>query len=58
MDIAINPAIIRRRKLRRGAYAAVGLLQDRARGADFSSAFHQRIGMRYEDFQAMVARAA
>jgi hypothetical protein len=40
----------------RGPYAAVGLLQDLARGADFAGAFQQRFAMRYEDFQAMVAR--
>jgi hypothetical protein len=26
-------------------------------GADFASAFHQRFGMRYEDFEVMVTRA-
>jgi len=35
----------------RGPYAVVALLQDLARGADFASAFQQRIAMRYEDFQ-------
>ena len=40
----------------RGPYAAVGLMQDMARGADFAGAFQQRFAMRYEDFQAMVAR--
>jgi tetratricopeptide (TPR) repeat protein len=40
----------------RGPYAAVALLQDLARGAEFAGAFQQRFAMRYEDFQAMVAR--
>jgi tetratricopeptide (TPR) repeat protein len=40
----------------RGAPAVVMLLQDLARGAEFASAFQQRIFMRYEEFDAMVAR--
>ena len=40
----------------RGAPAVVQLLQDLGRGRDFPSAFQQRIAMRYEDFQIMVAR--
>ena len=40
----------------RGAPAVVQLLQDLGRGADFAAAFQQRISMRYEDFQTMVAR--
>jgi hypothetical protein len=40
----------------RGPYAIIALLQDLARGAEFASAFQQRLSMRYEDFQAMVAR--
>jgi hypothetical protein len=40
----------------RGAPAVVQLLQDLARGGDFVAAFQQRISMRYEDFQLMVAR--
>jgi hypothetical protein len=40
----------------RGPYAIIALLQDLARGAQFASAFQQRLAMRYEDFQAMVAR--
>jgi len=35
----------------RGPYAVVALLQDLSRGAEFASAFQQRIAMRYEDFQ-------
>jgi tetratricopeptide (TPR) repeat protein len=55
---AVSAAAVKRMVDLRGPYAAVGLLQDLARGADFASAFQQRFGMRYEDFQAMVARAA
>jgi tetratricopeptide (TPR) repeat protein len=40
----------------RGAPAIVMLLQDVGRGVPFASAFHQRIAMRYDDFQLMVAR--
>ena len=55
---AVSAVAVKRMVDLRGPYAAVGLLQDLARGADFASAFHQRFGMRYGDFQAMVARAA
>jgi len=54
---AISAVAVKRMVDLRGPYAAVGLLQDLARGADFASAFQQRFGMRYEDFQAMMARA-
>jgi tetratricopeptide (TPR) repeat protein len=40
----------------RGAPAIVMLLQDVGRGVPFASAFQQRIAMRYEDFQLIVAR--
>jgi tetratricopeptide (TPR) repeat protein len=40
----------------RGSSAVLTLLRDLAAGATFSTAFHQRIGMRYEEFQAAVAR--
>jgi tetratricopeptide (TPR) repeat protein len=40
----------------RSPAAVVTLLQDLARGAAFAAAFHQNIGMRYEDFQTMIAR--
>lgn len=53
---AVSENAVRRMLALRGPYAAVGLLQDLARGADFAGAFHQRFGMRYEDFQAVVAR--
>ena len=32
------------------------LLRDLGAGAQFSTAFHQRIGLRYEEFQDAVAR--
>jgi tetratricopeptide (TPR) repeat protein len=46
-----------RRLIEQGGVAAlVALLGDLARGAQFASAFQQRIAMRYEDFAALVAR--
>jgi hypothetical protein len=39
-----------------GAQALVILLRDLAQGEAFATAFHQRIAMRYDEFQAMVAR--
>jgi len=53
---AYSARAVRRMIELRGAYAVVALLQDLARGAQFAGAFQQRIAMRYEDFQAMVAR--
>ena len=40
----------------RGAFAVVQLLEDLARGQDFEAAFQQRLAMRYDEFQDMVAR--
>jgi len=40
----------------RGPSAVVMLLRDLAAGAQFSTAFHQRIGVRYEEFQDQIAR--
>ena len=40
----------------RGPSAVLMLLRDLGAGAQFSTAFHQRIGMRYEEFQDAVAR--
>ena len=40
----------------RGAFAVVQLLEDLARGQDFADAFQQRLAMRYDEFQDMVAR--
>ena len=47
---------VRRLIEQHGVAALVALLEDLARGAQFASAFHQRIEMRYEDFAALVAR--
>jgi tetratricopeptide (TPR) repeat protein len=52
---AVSAHAVYRMMQLRGPYAVVALLQDLARGADFASAFQQRLAMRYEDFQAMVA---
>lgn len=40
----------------RSADAVVTLLQDLARGVAFPTAFHQRIGLTYEEFDRMMAR--
>ena len=40
----------------RGPSAVLMLLRDLGAGAAFSTAFHQRIGVRYEEFQDTVAR--
>jgi tetratricopeptide (TPR) repeat protein len=40
----------------RGPSAVVMLLRDLATGAQFSAAFHQRIGVRYDEFQDAVSR--
>jgi hypothetical protein len=53
---AVSAHAVKRMIDLRGPYAAVALLQDLARGAEFASAFQQRVAMRYEDFQAMIAR--
>ena len=57
-EIAYASAALAVRRLieQRGAAAVVALLKDLARGAPFASAFEQRIAMRYEDFEALVAR--
>ena len=47
---------VRRLIEQRGMAALVALLEDLGRGAQFASAFHQRIAMRYDDFAALVAR--
>ena len=47
---------VRRLIEQRGVAALVALLEDLARGAQFASAFQERIAMRYEDFVALVAR--
>jgi len=53
---ALSAKAVRRMMELRSPAAIVTLLQDLARGAAFATAFHQHIGMRYEDFQAMIAR--
>jgi tetratricopeptide (TPR) repeat protein len=53
---AFSARAVRRMIELRGTPAVVELLRDLARGAEFAPAFHLRIAMRYEDFQAMVAR--
>ena len=40
----------------RSADSVVTLLQDLARGVSFATAFHQRIGLTYEDFDRMMTR--
>jgi tetratricopeptide (TPR) repeat protein len=53
---ALSAHAVKRMMDLRGPYAAVALLQDLARGGEFTTAFHRHFAMRYEDFQAMVAR--
>jgi tetratricopeptide (TPR) repeat protein len=53
---AFSARAVRRMLDLRGAPAVVTLLQDLSRGADFANAFQQRIFMRYEDFDTLVAR--
>ena len=40
----------------RGAPAVATLLTDLANGADFATAFHQRMAMSYDDFQQLITR--
>ena len=40
----------------RGLAAVVAILEDLGRGESFARAFHQRAGMRYEEFAAVIAR--
>ena len=53
---AYSARAVRRMLDLRGAPAVVALLQDLARGVEFAPAFQQRIFMRYEDFEMLVAR--
>jgi len=53
---ALSAKAVRRMMELRSAAAIVTLLQDLARGTAFATAFHQHIGMRYEDFQVMMSR--
>lgn len=47
---------VRRMVQLRGMPAVTALLQDLGRGAAFNNAFHQRIAMRFEEFEAMILR--
>jgi tetratricopeptide (TPR) repeat protein len=53
---ALSAHAVRRMMALRSPAAVVTLLQDLARGAAFATAFHQNIGMTYDDFQTMIAR--
>ena len=53
---AFSARSVRRMLDLRGAPAVVTLLHDLAQGISFASAFQQRIFMRYEDFDTLVAR--
>jgi tetratricopeptide (TPR) repeat protein len=47
---------VRRLLEQHGPAAVVSMLKDLAKGESFTSAFEQRMAMRYEDFSALVAR--
>jgi tetratricopeptide (TPR) repeat protein len=53
---AVSTYAVQRMTELRSAAAVVMLLQDLARGASFATAFHQHIGISYDDFQVMIAR--
>ena len=53
---ALSAKAVRRMMDLRSAAGIVTLLQDLGRGMAFATAFQQNIGVRYEDFQAMIAR--
>jgi tetratricopeptide (TPR) repeat protein len=53
---AFSAHAVRRMIDLRGAWAVVALLQDLRQGAPFASAFHLRLSMSYDDFQAMMSR--
>jgi tetratricopeptide (TPR) repeat protein len=52
----LSTRAVRRMQELRGPGAVVALLRDLARGVPFASAFHQRMAMSYEDFQATLTR--
>ena len=54
---ALSAYAVRRMMELRSPSAVVTLLQDLGRGVSFANAFHQHIGVRYEDFQTMIARS-
>lgn len=51
---ALSAVAVRRMLDLRGAPAVTALLQDLARGAEFSTAFRQRMAMTYAEFEAVV----
>jgi tetratricopeptide (TPR) repeat protein len=53
---ASSARAVRRLIEQRGVSALVALLEDLARGAPFARAFQERLGIRYEVFEALVAR--
>jgi hypothetical protein len=53
---ALSTRAVRRMQELRGPGAVVALLRDLSRGVPFASAFHQRMAMRYEEFQEAIAR--
>jgi hypothetical protein len=53
---ALSAHAVRRMMALRSPAAVVTLLKDLARGTSFATAFHQNIGMPYDDFQTMIAR--
>lgn len=53
---ALSAKAVRRMMDLRSAAGVVTLLQDLGRGMAFTTAFQQNIGVRYEDFQALMAR--
>ncbi|HET9361761.1 MAG TPA: tetratricopeptide repeat protein [Vicinamibacterales bacterium] len=53
---AVSTRAVRRMQELRGAGALVALLRDLSSGVPFASAFHQRMAMRYEDFQTTLTR--
>jgi tetratricopeptide (TPR) repeat protein len=56
MAYALSAVAARAMLDERGPSAVVMLLRDLAAGTQFNTAFHQRIGVRYEEFQDAVAR--
>lgn len=53
---AMSTRAVRRLIDRTGTSAIVTLLRDLGRGDNFAGAFHRRVAMRYDEFQASVAR--
>ncbi len=53
---ASSARAVRRLIDQRGVAALVGLLEDLSRGSPFARAFHRRIAVSFEDFEALVER--